>query len=127
MLSVKQSYNKIPIFIVIFVAIKIRVMGLNFSFFKTPKHRVFHYQPLYYDPRKEALQERIARAREDEKGKEHDYVPGKNIRTNFRKALYDNRKQAGSPVVMRIIVMLSLVGLAAALYFFAKSIGLFFV
>lgn len=102
-------------------------MGLNFSFFKTPKHRVFNYQPRYYDPRKEALDERIARAREEEKGKEHDYVPGRNIRTNFRKAVYENRKQAGSPFVMRIIVLISIVGLATALYFFAKSIGLFFI
>ncbi len=102
-------------------------MGLNLSFFKTPKHRVFNYQPLYYDPRKEALQERIARAREEEKGKEKDYVPGKNIRNNFRKALYDNRKQAGSPLLMRVIVLISLLGLVVAIYLFAKSLGFFFV
>ena len=29
-------------------------------FFKTPKHRVFEYKPLYYDPRKEALDEKLS-------------------------------------------------------------------
>lgn len=122
-----QSYNKIPIIIVIFAFTKMMVMGLNFSFFKTPKHRVFNYQPLYYDERKEALQDRIAKARVEEQGKEREYIPGKNIRTNFRKAIYENRKQAGSPMVMRIIVLLSLLGLMTAAYYVAKSIGLFFI
>lgn len=122
-----QSYNKIPIIIVIFVSTKMMVMGLNFSFFKTPKHRVFNYQPLYYDERKEALQEKIARAREQEQGKEREYIPGRNIRANFRKSFYESRRQAGSPTLMRIIVLLSLLGLMTAAYYVAKSFGLFFI
>ena len=70
-------------------------MGLRLSFFKTPKNRVFNYQPLYYDERKEDLQERIARAREETKSK--DYVPGRNIRMNFRRNLYENKRRPGSP------------------------------
>ena len=37
-------------------------------FFKTPKHRVFEYKPLYYDPRKEALDEKIENARKRDAG-----------------------------------------------------------
>jgi len=33
-----------------------------FSLFKQPKHRVFNYQPLYYDERKEALEQLIQNA-----------------------------------------------------------------
>ncbi len=101
-------------------------MGLNISFFKTPKHRVFNYQPLYYDARKEELRDRIDRAREQDKGKDREYIPGKNIRNNFRKAIYENRRSPGSPLVMRIIVLLSILGLMTAIYYIARSFGFFF-
>ena len=122
-----QRYNKNATNIVIFVSIKSMAMAFNLSFFKTPKHRVFNYQPLYYDERKERLEERIAKAREEEHGRAANYVPGKNIRTNFRKALYDNRKMPGSPLIMRIVILISLLGLMVAMYFVARSIGLFFM
>ncbi|MEA4868315.1 hypothetical protein SDC9_104173 [bioreactor metagenome] len=100
-------------------------MGLRLSFFKTPKNRVFNYQPLYYDERKEDLQERIARAREETKSK--DYVPGRNIRMNFRRNLYENKRRPGSPFILRLIVLLSMVGLMVALYYIARAFGLLFV
>ncbi len=100
-------------------------MAFNFSFFKTSKHRVFNYQPLYYDERKERMEERISNARSENQGKSADYVPGRNIRRNFRKALYENRRMPGSPLIMRIVVFISLLGLVIAMYFVAKSVGLF--
>ncbi|MDD4655705.1 MAG: hypothetical protein WCR61_08575 [Bacteroidales bacterium] len=118
-------------------------MGLRLSFFKTPKHRVFNYQPLYYDERKEELEERIARAKEEAhsekwtaenkkldtgKVKENPhYIPGKNIRQNFRKSMSENRRRPGSPFIMRIIVLLSMIGIMVALYYVAQAFGLFFV
>ena len=99
-------------------------MGLNFSFFRTPKHRVFNYQPLYYDERKEALQERIARAKGEAESKNENYVPGRNIRHNFRKSLYESRKNASTPAVIRLIVLLSIVVLMVALYYVFQSVGL---
>ncbi len=120
-------------------------MGLKLSFFRTPKNRVFNYQPLYYDERKEELEKRIARAQEEAKSenwaaenvqnaekriliKENPhYIPGKNIRHNFRKAVYDNRRRPGSPLIMRIIVLLSMIGVMVALYYVAQAFGLFFV
>lgn len=120
-----QSYNNFPANIVIFVQINYNAMGLRLSFFKTPKNRVFNYQPLYYDERKEDLQERIARAREEASGK--GYVPGRNIRMNFRRNLYENKRRPGSPFIMRIIVLISMVGLMVALYYIAQAFGLLFV
>lgn len=102
-------------------------MGFNLSFFKTPKHRVFNYQPLYYDERKEAMEERYARLHEGEKGKEREYIPGKFIRGRFRKAVYENRRGAsGSVILTRIIVMVTIVILFFVAFYFAKSFGLFF-
>ncbi len=102
-------------------------MALNLSFFKTPKHKVFNYQPLYYDERKERLQEQIAKAKEKELGKSKDYVPGRNIRMNFRKPLYENRRSPGSPLILRVVILISLLGLMAGLYYVARMIGLFFI
>lgn len=102
-------------------------MALKLSFFKTPKHRVFNYQPLYYDERKERLQEQIAKAKEEELGIKRDYVPGRNIRMNFRKSLYVNRRRPRSPLIMRFVILVSLLGLMAGLYYVAKMMGLFFI
>lgn len=107
-------------------------MSLRLSFFKTPKHRVFNYQPLYYDERKEELEERIARAEaeaegEKQAGKNPNYVPGRNIRQNFRRNVSSNRRRPGSPFFMRIIVLLSMIGIMVALYYVAQAFGLFFV
>lgn len=125
-------------------------MGLKLSFFRTPKHRVFNYQPLYYDQRKEELEERIARAKEEaqienwtaenaqDKAERQKngitsvrenphYIPGKNIRQNFRKSVFENRRRPGSPFIMRIIVLLSMIGIMVALYYVAQAFGLFFV
>lgn len=132
-------------------------MGLKLSFFKTPKNRVFNYQPLYYDERKEELEQRIARAKDEAKSEEWaaqkaaenaqsnpenqnqstdktrlnkdnpHYVPGKNIRHNFRKSLYENRRRPGSPFLMRMVVLLSMIAIMIALYYVAQAFGLFFV
>lgn len=128
-------------------------MGLRLSFFRTPKHRVFNYQPLYYDQRKEELEERIARAKEEAQSEtwaaenaqgkakgnaegqkngttaireNPHYVPGKNIRQNFRKSVFENRRRPGSPLIMRLIVLLSMIGIMVALYYVAQAFGLFF-
>lgn len=121
-------------------------MGLKLSFFRTPKNRVFNYQPLYYDERKEELEQRIARAKNEVKSEEWaaqneqqieesaknikgnpHYIPGKNIRHNFRKSLYENRRRPGSPFLMRMVVLLSMIAIMIALYYVAQAFGLFFV
>ncbi|MEN6619236.1 MAG: hypothetical protein ABFC28_07060 [Rikenellaceae bacterium] len=101
-------------------------MGFNLSLFKTPKHRVFNYQPLYYDEKKEAMEERHARLREEEKGKEQGYIPGRLLRGNLRRAVYQNRRGTGSVILNRIIIMAFLIILLFAAYYLAKSFGLFF-
>jgi hypothetical protein len=101
-------------------------MGLNLGFFNNPKHRVFDYQPLYYNPRKEALDEKIRAAKEGQehdKGKDRDYMPGKNIRGKIQQKIYYNRRQAGSPLFNRVIVFVTLIVFIVVLYYIAKGMG----
>ena len=64
------------------------IMGIRLSFFKTPQHRVFNYTPIYYDERKERMQERldaIEKEKAEKEGREwknERYIPGRNIKGN---------------------------------------------
>ena len=83
-------------------------MGLRISFFKTPKHRVFNYTPIYYDERKERMQERldaIEKEKAEKEGREwknERYVPGRNIRGKMRDNMEKNKRHSMSPSVSKI-------------------------
>ena len=108
-------------------------MALRISLFKTPKHKVFNYKPIYYDPVKEEFDERVARIRAsmetEEKQKTREerlYYPGRTIRGSFQKARYENRRHAGNNSYIRWVVLLSIVVLLVAIVYFADGLGLFF-
>lgn len=104
-------------------------MAFNLGFFNNPQHRVFHYEPLYYDARKEALDEKIRSAKEEQendKGKDREYKPGRNIRGKIQHNLYYNKKNSGSTLITRIVVIITLLGIAAVLWYFAEGLGTFF-
>ncbi len=99
-------------------------MAVNFSFFKIPEHRVFHYEPRYYDARKErreALVKDLQREKAKQAGMELEdelYVPGKLIRGKFREAAEQNRRQPFKPTTMRLISYISLAIFFIFLIFF---------
>jgi hypothetical protein len=95
-------------------------MAFKISFFNTPKHRVFNYTPIYYDPMKEKLAEK-AREREGRL-----FVPGKRIRGSFSKALYENRRHAGDNRYMRIVILLTFIVLIGVIFYFANGLELLF-
>lgn len=105
-------------------------MGLRISFFKTPKHRVFNYSPIFYDERKEKLQERIAkiqdemeREKAEKEGLEWEnkrYIPGKNIRGKFRESRENNRRHAMKTSTSKIIGLISIGILFVLIYYFAN-------
>lgn len=106
-------------------------MALRFSFFKTPKHKVFTYRPLYYDPVKEEFNERVARIRtsmeeENRTRQERLHYPGRSIRGSFQKALYQNRRHAGDNKYVRMVMILSVVALLIAVFYFADGLGFLF-
>jgi len=85
------------------------------SFFKTPKHRVFQYTPIYWDPVKDAREERLNPQKK--KGFQ---------RGSLQKILHNNRKNAGGPVAKfsRIIIIAAIAALLGAMFYFTKFIGI---
>lgn len=117
-------------------------MAFGFKFWHIPEHRVFHYEPRYYDERKERLEalykkygktmpgeEIDAMARkegllEEETGKR--YIPGMHIRGSFRqtyeeKRLSKERDNSAMGIVKKLILALTMVALAAAAYYLSKG------
>ena len=89
------------------------------SFIKLPRHKKFEYKPLYYDARKEALQERIKKIkREMEEDKNID--PKERINREIEKKWQrNNYKQQINFSNIRIFVIFSfLVGL---MYYLLKN------
>jgi hypothetical protein len=115
-------------------------MAFRLSFFKTPKHRVFNYQPLFYDAQKEDLNMRVSQAMaereaelrakkiaagEDPRTREERlYYPGRSIRGSYQKALVGNRRRAGDNRWMRLVILGSIIALLVAAVYFADGIGL---
>ncbi len=99
-------------------------MALFSGMFKTPKHRVFNYQPLYYDARKEALEEKLeeARKREMEEGK-----PGDLVKFAFKRDKMHSKRSVGySGTVRTIITCATTVILIIAVMYIAKYMEFFY-
>lgn len=106
-------------------------MGINITFFKTPKHRVYKYKPLYYDESKERinkLKADIEKEKADKDGEKYvnpNYVPGSDIRGSFREALEDNKRHSMKSSTNKILGLITLAILFAVLYFFAQNFQAF--
>ena len=92
--------------------------------YKTPKHRVFNYQPLYYDERKERL-DNMKKEAEAEAAQKKEYVPGANIRGKIKSNVFeykeDNGRSRWMSMVIRVLVVLTI---ALVLYMLIKFSGL---
>lgn len=83
-----------------------------FSIFRTRKNKTFHYQPLYYDERKERLEQRIKEV-ENEKKKRDTGDQTVNLREGFLKQGFAKeevrRKKRSSNIRLLAILILLLV------------------
>ncbi|MDD2491718.1 MAG: hypothetical protein PHV12_05945 [Bacteroidales bacterium] len=93
-----------------------------FNFFNVPKHKSFNYQPRYYDPKKEELEGRVKAAQ----GNNDVHIIGSHIRGKIQKAVYEGRKSSISPLISRIIILVSILAMMAVVYFFADALSNFF-
>lgn len=99
---------------------------------------MFHYEPKYYDPQKERLEqlyekygktpEGMKRA-EDELASEGGnasttpgYVPGRNIRGAFSRSAEDYRKAEGNAKVKRIVMLITVLAAMVVAYFLAQGL-----
>ena len=111
-------------------------MALRLSLFKTPKHRVFTYRPIFYDPVKEELNERIERIRAEMEESDPNnsnprekrpYNPGSIIRGSFRKAARrETPRRGGENKYIRVIAVLTIAALIAVALYLADGIRLLF-
>lgn len=79
-------------------------MGIP-RFFRLAKNKQFHYTPLYYDQRKEELEERI-RQIEEEHGvrKDDEYKPG--IKKGQMQSYYNKNRAERSHSNIRILLII---------------------
>ncbi len=97
-------------------------MGFKIGMFKTPKYKVFNYQPLYYDERKEALNDKIEMAEREQRG---EYVPGDMVKRAFKRNRIDVKRTDGAKTITRVITVLTLAAIMMAILYFTEFMNLF--
>ena len=122
-------------------------MAFGIKFWHIPEHRVFHYEPRYYDERKERLEELYKKYGKTMPGEEIEaiakkeglvddtgkrYIPGMHIRGSFRQTYEDKRlskEKENSPmsIVKKLVLVLTAVAIAFAAYYLSKGFILLLV
>lgn len=102
----------------------------KFKLFKTPSHRQFHYEPRYYDARREELERKIKRHQEMQKLSEqeesslrHRYAMKQKIEDSWKPSY---RRQSNRSTMRLIIVLGVLVTLAYLLFLRIDGLALLF-
>lgn len=93
------------------------------SFFKVPKHRVFNYQPIYYDPEKERREQRrkeLGLADDDVNG---EYTTGSLIRGGAMRLRHEqfNQKMQSQKRKSQLTLVLLIVGLGVLAYYLIRD------
>ena len=123
-------------------------MAFGFKFWHIPEHRVFHYEPRYYDECKERLEEIYKKYGKTMPGSEIEamakkeglieedtgrrYIPGMHIRGSFRQTYEEKRlskEKDTSPISIakKVILALTMIAIAAAAYYLSKGFILLLV
>lgn len=89
-----------------------------FSFTVTRKPRQFHYQPRYYDPRKEQLQAIISRAEQDAgtTSPTDDQLAAARIELAFREARARRKGRTAQKQMRRTLLIFGVLVLLLLLY-----------
>ena len=122
-------------------------MAFGIKFWHIPEHRVFHYEPRYYDERKEKLEELYKKYGKTMPGEEIEaiakkeglidetgkrYIPGMHIRGSFRQTYEEKRlskEKDNSPMALakKVIMVLTGLAIAFAAYYLSKGFILLLV
>jgi hypothetical protein len=92
-------------------------MGIP-RFFKLPQHKQFHYEPIYYDERKERLEERI-RQIEAEYGIKSDDSPIRALKKGSFTHYYERKRRAQRYSTTRLIIIFIFLLIISYFLFFA--------
>lgn len=115
-------------------------MAIRFTFFPTPEHKEFHYEPKYYDPQKERLEqlyEKYGKTPDGMKkaeaelaaensakgnGASQGYVPGKNIRGAFTRSVEEGRKRDGNQKLKTIFNLITILAAIVVAYYLSDGL-----
>ena len=75
------------------------------NFFKSPRHRQFNYEPLYYNERKEQLDQRVKEI-EAEMSRKKDKPYSSLLRRGMKKGYFSELKRAKKKSNIRLIIIL---------------------
>ncbi len=92
-------------------------MGIP-RFFRTPEHRRYHYEPVFYDERKEKLEERIQMI-EQEYGIKPEDQPARKLGRGSFSSHYRRNKKAQRYSNTRLIVIVGFLLFISYYLFFA--------
>jgi len=93
------------------------IMGIP-RFFKLPQHKQFHYEPIYYDERKEKLEERI-RQIEAEYGVKHENSPVRSLNKGSFNHFYSRKRKAQRYSSTRLVIIIIFLLFVSYFLFFA--------
>ncbi|MBP5210464.1 MAG: hypothetical protein J6Z27_01325 [Bacteroidales bacterium] len=118
---------------------------MKISFFPVPEHKVFHYEPRFYNPKEEQMRKRYEKYGKDyskanepyqvadgteadakSQKSEHTYVPGQMIRGSFKSGYEQRRRATGNTMIRKIVVIIGVVGAILVAYYLAQGLGVFF-
>jgi hypothetical protein len=88
-----------------------------FRFFRPPQHKQFHYDPLYYNERKEQLQDRI-RNIEIEMGIKREGEIKRTLGKGSFSYYRDKRKKSQKASSLRLLILIILLILVTYLLFY---------
>ncbi|MCQ2226346.1 MAG: hypothetical protein MJZ01_00345 [Bacteroidales bacterium] len=95
------------------------------SFFKLPKHRVFEYRPLYYDPEKEQREQRRRELglADDDNNDDGKYKAGQFIRSGAMRARHDQfaQKMEAQKRRSQFILIALIIGLSVVAYYMMRD------
>ena len=89
------------------------------NLFKQQKHKQFEYRPVFYDPDKEELQNRIKKAQEESRT-DKTYVP--NIKGKMKEYLISDKKSKASIKNIRLIIIVITLALLALMFYYIIEI-----
>lgn len=88
-----------------------------FRFFRLPQHKQFHYDPLFYDERKEQLQDRI-RNIEIEMGIKKEGEVRRTLEKGSFSYYRDKRKRSQKVSSLRLVLLIILLTVVTYLLFY---------
>ncbi len=97
---------------------------MRFTFFKTHQHRVFHYEPIFYDEAKAEMADRKRRIREELglKGEDDGSTHADRIRGKMQRRIQNHfeitRKEKRKSTIRLILIV---IGLLILFYYLLQS------